>query len=76
MQYFQIESFLMGGSVVLGIVFVILRITGIIAWPWFLIALPFYWFPALTAIVLTIFFLGSGILDMIREIGKAARRGR
>jgi Na+/glutamate symporter len=68
--------FLIVVSVVSGLVFLFLKTNGLIAWSWFLVLLPFYWFPALCIVFMAIAFAGIGLADAYREIEKAAKHGK
>lgn len=44
-------------SSVLGIVFIVLKLTGVIAWSWWLVLLPFYWTLAIIVFVVAVLAL-------------------
>ena len=48
----------MGFFGVLGIVFVVLKLTGLISWPWFWVLSPYWITAALTIILVIIVLLG------------------
>ncbi len=60
----------------IGVVFVVLKTTGIVVWSWFVVLLPFYWPLALILVFLAIAFMAIGVADAIREIEKAAKHGQ
>ena len=50
---------------VLGIVFTVLKLTGVISWSWWLVLLPFYGGLAVLGIILIIIALGMYIIDKL-----------
>lgn len=69
-----------GGGVgffgLLGIAFIVLKLTGVIDWPWLWVLAPLWGPLALAIVFLLLFFLGKGILhltesDEQRKIRKA-----
>lgn len=44
----------------LGIVFVVLKLTEVIAWSWWLVTLPFWGGPAIALVAFVIFMAASG----------------
>ena len=51
----------------LGVLFVGLKLTGFIDWPWWWVTLPFWGGIALVVLVFLVWFLASIIKDLIRK---------
>jgi len=58
---------------ILGIIFVILKVTHSIDWSWWLVALPFYGIAALNLVVVIIAIITGTIAAGILAGGKAAK---
>lgn len=60
---------------VLGLIFITLKLTGVISWSWWLVLLPFYGGLALLLAFLLIAALVAGAADVIPSFLKGLREG-
>lgn len=60
----------------LALAFIVLKLCGVIAWSWWLVLLPLYWFVALILIAVAGAFGFLAISDMFKKINNYFSKGR
>lgn len=64
----EVESSGIGLLSVLGIVFVVLKLTGTVAWSWLWVLMPFWVVPAVGIVGIGVFLLVYGIVATVQAI--------
>lgn len=52
-------------SGLLGVAFVVLKLVGVITWPWWLVTLPFWWILGLTVAIMVVSLAVAGLATLV-----------
>ena len=56
---------------IIGLVFIILKLCGVISWSWWFVTLPFWIFPAMVTVVmmgLIVFLIAVGLIALVLKL--------